>query len=166
MYSYLLQPLKSELKIFILLVGVTDSINQLNRLHNNYHHPGVTMNDHLSYHQHFNNIFYPLLLLYMTQSSHNMNCAHALIHIHMCVYTCTQTHTCTHRHACMRARTHIHVHARTCTQTHQLIKSLLYVHTHKGVNSSADLDINKAITYVHCTWLAHDFNSSFYMTQS
>ena len=27
------------------------------RLHNNYHHPGVTVNDHFNHHQLFNNIY-------------------------------------------------------------------------------------------------------------
>ena len=106
-------PLKSELKIFILLVDVTNSINQLNRLHNNYHHPGVKMNDHLSHHQHFNNIFYPLLFkVHTTCAQYTYTCLHMHTNTHM------STHACTHRHACMHASTHIHVHARTCTQTH------------------------------------------------
>ena len=54
------------------------------------------------------------------------------------------THACTYTpaHVCVCAHTHVHVHARAhaCTHTHQLIKSLLYVHTHKGIYSSADLD--------------------------
>ena len=44
------------------------------RLHNNYHHPGVTVNNHLSHHHHFNNIYLVGSEFYlMTQSSHNVN---------------------------------------------------------------------------------------------
>ena len=58
-------------------------------------------------------------------------CGHALIQIHV------PTHAHTHEYT--------HTHTRMYAHTHTLAKSLLYVHTYKGVYShnSADLDIGK-----------------------